>query len=552
MESSLLNGMCRCCASEGVFKDVKTAYTWMGEEEVYADMLKQCFDICLSTSEQGDDGGICEVCITQLRNAANFKKQVLTTEEQFKKHALSKLFKPSIIKLEVSPEDDNDSDDNALSGDDGYSGPEFEVPIKTEVDDPKPKKRAAASKASTSRAKKAKADNGETSTKRSPTKVKKEEKIVTKDSDNEDEIPVESVKNQIASRTERIKHRANIKEILLNSNATPIRRYGGMGYTCSYCSEQYTKPADLKKHTLDSHKDVSQANFMKNMNMSEYVVKLDITSLKCKLCSTNINTLEDLMKHLKNDHGKVIYEDIKNHIFPFKFEGDVLKCVMCPTTFDKYRVLASHMHIHYRNFICEVCDAGFVNRNSYAQHLENHRTGAFKCDFCPKIYSTQVKKRLHERTAHTHVDAMNRCSYCGDTFKDYRKREAHLAAKHGIVTSTPKCQACDKTFSSRKILSIHIKRDHLLERPHKCTECEMCFFSTSHLKNHMVKHTKTKDFKCTICAKSFGRKKTLNSHMKIHGDERFACEHCGRTFILKGTWKSHLRSKHNEIEPTGR
>lgn len=42
------NGMCRCCASEGTFKDVTTRYQWMGEEEVYADMLRECFDITVS------------------------------------------------------------------------------------------------------------------------------------------------------------------------------------------------------------------------------------------------------------------------------------------------------------------------------------------------------------------------------------------------------------------------------------------------------------------------------------------------------------------------
>lgn len=44
----MMNSMCRCCASEGVFKDVKTSYTWMGEEEVYADMLRECFDVNVS------------------------------------------------------------------------------------------------------------------------------------------------------------------------------------------------------------------------------------------------------------------------------------------------------------------------------------------------------------------------------------------------------------------------------------------------------------------------------------------------------------------------
>lgn len=44
MENSGGN-MCRCCASEGVYKDLNTTYHWMGEEEVYGDMLKDCFNV---------------------------------------------------------------------------------------------------------------------------------------------------------------------------------------------------------------------------------------------------------------------------------------------------------------------------------------------------------------------------------------------------------------------------------------------------------------------------------------------------------------------------
>lgn len=48
MELAINSNMCRCCASEGTFKDVKTAYHWMGEQEIYSDMLRDCFDIIVS------------------------------------------------------------------------------------------------------------------------------------------------------------------------------------------------------------------------------------------------------------------------------------------------------------------------------------------------------------------------------------------------------------------------------------------------------------------------------------------------------------------------
>lgn len=50
MESALSDGMCRCCATEGSFKDFQVPYLWMGAEEIYGNMLKECFDLTVSFS----------------------------------------------------------------------------------------------------------------------------------------------------------------------------------------------------------------------------------------------------------------------------------------------------------------------------------------------------------------------------------------------------------------------------------------------------------------------------------------------------------------------
>lgn len=380
--------------------------------------------------------------------------------------------------------------------------------------------------------------------------VVKEETKDKAPKENMDENDLVNTQNElkIAPRTDLIKHRSNIKEILLHSNATPIRRYGGIGYTCCYCPSQFEEPAELKKHTLDNHKNISEANFMKSMNMSEYVVKLDITSLKCKLCDSDMDTLDSFINHLQNLHEKKIIKDYMNHIFPFKFGDDFLRCIFCCNIYNKFRTLVSHMHVHYRNYICNICDTGFVNRNSLTQHSVNHETGAFLCEHCPKVYPTQVKKRLHERTAHTHVDATYKCGYCKKTFKDYGQKETHVTSVHGVVSSKAVCQACNKVFANRRRLNVHIKKDHLMERPHKCKECDMAFYSTTGLKSHMVGHTGSKEFQCSVCLKCYGRKKTLNAHMKSHAEEkRFKCEPCGQNFTQKSTLRGHMRSKHKEI-----
>lgn len=41
-------GLCRCCLSEGCYKDLGSEYSWMNDTEVYADMLLDCFDVGVS------------------------------------------------------------------------------------------------------------------------------------------------------------------------------------------------------------------------------------------------------------------------------------------------------------------------------------------------------------------------------------------------------------------------------------------------------------------------------------------------------------------------
>ncbi|XP_013163746.1 PREDICTED: zinc finger protein 62-like isoform X7 [Papilio xuthus] len=529
METKGIDGMCRCCASSGIFKDMYATYNWMGEDEIYANMLQYCFDITLSTAEDQNNGGICEVCITQLRNAANFKKQVQQTEVQFKKLLERKEFSPKPVKIEITDMtelmDDAIHSDNEMSDSDA----EFSVNIKRESPEPKAKKRA---KATSSRADD---DTGEPSTKRKHRKIRK--------------IGTESSELNDKSRGhELMKHRNNIREILKCSNATPIRCHVGIGYACAFCDKQYPDPKDLKKHTLEEHDSKTKRKFMEGKQMFSYIVKLDITSLICNLCGTNIPTLEQLIDHLINVHNRKFYIDINNHILPFKFDNDLLlKCVYCVSFFNKFKALLEHMNIHYRNYVCDVCDSGFVNKNILLNHSEAHKKGVFKCDYCDKVYDTYRKKKSHEKAVHIHLNMLNRCGYCNERFNTYSRKLEHLVKVHGVQSPALKCQACDKQFETQKSLTVHVKRDHLLERRHECKICDMKFFVTHQLQQHMIKHTGLPSFVCEVCHKAYKRRKTLKEHLRIHADDRrFKCEHCGQAFVQKCSWRGHMRAKHGE------
>ncbi|CAG9789653.1 unnamed protein product [Diatraea saccharalis] len=345
------------------------------------------------------------------------------------------------------------------------------------------------------------------------------------------------------------KHHSNLNTIRQCSNATPIRSRGGIGYTCAYCTVQYPDPADLKSHTLEHHKAESAPKWMaKEMNVIySYFVKLDITALKCNICDTGFDSLDDFVYHLIIDHKKNIYTDVDDRIISFKFEEKLLSCVFCSQAFNKFKSLMQHMNIHYSNFVCEVCNAGFVTRQLLYSHSFTHKKGEFECTFCDKIFDTSMKQRSHENIIHKQT-SWNKCGFCNEKFRDHRKKEKHLAEMHGVAMVEMKCQACSKTFPNRKRYTIHMKRDHLLERKHQCDKCDKAFFRTTDLKKHMLKHTGERKYQCSVCNKSYGRNTTLTEHMKIHANIRkYKCEYCDQKFIQKCTWKGHLKAKHNVV-----
>lgn len=345
------------------------------------------------------------------------------------------------------------------------------------------------------------------------------------------------------------KHQANVKEILISSNATPFLRKGHIGYMCCYCDKQCPVPAELKKHNLDIHGD--QYNpappYMKDRN-DRYRVNIDLTGLRCKLCDIKIESLEDMLQHLQYEHKKTIFTDVNNRMLPFKFDGETMKCCICPSVFDMFKVLLEHMHSHYRNYICGECDLGFVTHSCLTTHSLTHKLGDFKCSFCTKTFNTSQKAKSHEKTVHIIKHMNNKCRYCGEKFNSHQKKSDHMVEIHGVKFSKIKCRACDRTMTSKKALTDHTRRHHLMERKHKCRHCEMDFFTKGELTTHELKHTGVKEFKCDVCLKSYGRKFTLMEHMKIHNNVRnFKCEHCGQKFVQKCSWKSHLKNRHGEI-----
>lgn len=314
----------------------------------------------------------------------------------------------------------------------------------------------------------------------------------------------------------RIKHLDNITTLFKYTNATPIRCEKDSRYGCCFCAELFGDPAELKQHNIKTHPAVMDS-IMRGKRLYDYLVKLDITGLTCNLCTIDLDNLDAMMLHLKG-HKKPMHMDINNHIVPFSFDTDDLKCAICKTGFNSFRQLYLHMHSHYRNHVCYVCAAGFVNEKSFDVHYQTHQKGVFHCKYCQKEFDTLSRKRSHESGVHTNSQRF-RCSYCSEKFSNSSKKEKHIRKVHNVRAREVKCKLCERVCSSMESLRVHTKRDHLMERNYECKFCNNKYFRLNELKKHTATHTGVREYPCEVCHKSFARKTALVEHiMRVHAD----------------------------------
>ncbi|GBP42765.1 Zinc finger protein 26 [Eumeta japonica] len=346
---------------------------------------------------------------------------------------------------------------------------------------------------------------------------------------------------------EKLRRLRKIQAILELSNATPLKSKTGRGFSCVYCPKVIPEPANLKTHVLRDHSDVKAKFTYLNEMLAYEKVKLDVTALECSVCRTQVADLKCLCDHLNKTHGKALYVDNVDKFLPFKLgDPDGLRCIFCSEKFNSFYLLVRHMNIHYRNHICQECEIGFTTRASLRIHVrETHELGEHRCGSCEKVFKTMNKKKDHEKTVHLGFKR-NKCPYCPERFVGYEQRNAHVQQTHGEPVAACQCNSCERSFDTQKKLNRHIRKDHLMERPHACTECDKRFFKKTCLVRHMLTHTKKRQFTCDICSKSYGRKSTLREHLRIHSnDRRFICKECPQSFVQKCSWRSHMRTRHH-------
>eukprot|EP00105_Crassostrea_gigas_P038174 XP_019922322.1 PREDICTED: zinc finger protein 768 [Crassostrea gigas] len=139
----------------------------------------------------------------------------------------------------------------------------------------------------------------------------------------------------------------------------------------------------------------------------------------------------------------------------------------------------------------------------------------YKCDVCGKAFSRSNTLVTHKRI-HT-GDKPFKCEICGRAF-----RQPGNLTRHRLTHTTVKpyvCPTCNKAFNRASNLHTHM-RTHTNYRPFICPYCGKGFHQKIDMKIHCYTHTGERPHRCDICGKGFTLASTLNTHRRIHAEQR--------------------------------
>lgn len=284
--------------------------------------------------------------------------------------------------------------------------------------------------------------------------------------------------------------------------------------------------------------------------------------LECDICNQFFSNLTLLRKHFNSEHPKQkcyvsccqrklkhrfdIVEHIRYHIDPNTF-----KCTICDKVSTNSRNLNKHMREKHtaegqeRPFECPVCQKRFAKKCTLKTHLETHDTGKdYKCSECGKGFSTEQRRKIHERMVHN-VDRV--CDQCGKTIHGVYALKQHILEHAGIKKRKWPCDQCNAELNSRSSLKRHMNAAHHDgSTVYVCSECGKIAPTETALRSHKkYVHQAERKFKCTICDKGFKVAIVLREHMATHtGEELYKCPHCPKTFKVNANMHHHRKKAH--------
>lgn len=239
-------------------------------------------------------------------------------------------------------------------------------------------------------------------------------------------------------------------------------------------------------------------------------------------------------------------EDLDAHFQTHDYKYD---CGMCSERFRCLYQYSIHTSKHNdQNFTCSACSYWTDNRSNLLLHIHNVHLKNFLyyCGVCGKGFNSKWDRLEHE-ALHNSEKKPHACVVCQHKFSYSKNLLSHQIRYHNAMVTGAylenQCSVCKKIFGKKATLENHVRINHDLKlKPQMCDKCGKCFPNNHKLGLHYRTHTGFKPFACDACKKCFRTKQLLDEHIRIHtGEKPYACKFCGKCFNQRTPLKVHTR-----------
>lgn len=203
---------------------------------------------------------------------------------------------------------------------------------------------------------------------------------------------------------------------------------------------------------------------------------------------------------------------------------------------------------------CDKCDMSFKNAESLKRHIKTHfiksevmsddegpvktETTNLGCNVCGESF-TEALDLLAHAEIHARFQPF-KCLLCGETFFEENKIKMHLMENHRDEMTESSCKLCGKQCRDQRSLIKH-SWEHSREKNHSCSKCGKTFHNKARLKRHIASH-RNKSVVCEICQEEFSDGRQLMNHRHSHTkSNQFPCTECGKTFGSRSSQQIHIR-----------
>ncbi|XP_071488461.1 uncharacterized protein [Diadema antillarum] len=204
-----------------------------------------------------------------------------------------------------------------------------------------------------------------------------------------------------------------------------------------------------------------------------------------------------------------------------------LICNICRKACHNKQAFEEHQKTHISQ--CKICHISFVDEESLAQHMRDHKERPFVCGTCGKSYKSQFSLKEHEYSHTGHRPFV--CPFCPKGFMRNKKMKLHIKKAHQKLLRAARKpppppimpmhesglkiakEIDSNTANSHSCLNFTAQDKIALEN-HQCSTTPEGSGSDEQLQDQL--ESEPMQFKCNVCQKNYPTQKSLEKHAKIH------------------------------------